>query len=95
LIDLFETSAPKSIADMKRALDHQSPRDLAFAAHTLKGSCGNLGKFPLYEACVRIELAARDNSLENMPALVADAEKKLAEMITTLKSLPPKSSQKQ
>lgn len=88
LIDLFEASAPKSITDMKRALDQNSARDMAFAAHTLKGSCGNLGNFPLHEACVRIELAARDGHMEDMPGMVADAENKLTEMIAVLKSRP-------
>jgi two-component system sensor histidine kinase/response regulator len=86
LVDIFIESAPASIANMRRALASSNAKDMAFAAHTLKGSCGNLGKVPLYEICARMEVAARNNSMEGMADLVDSAEKELIRLIEALKS---------
>ncbi len=86
LIDLFIESAPKSIEDMKRALEANSAKDLSFAAHTLKGSCGNLGKFPLHEICVQLEQAGRSGDIRGTDDLVASAENELRRLILTLQS---------
>jgi two-component system, sensor histidine kinase and response regulator len=93
LIELFVATAPKSITDMHAALEKENAERLAFAAHTLKGSCGNLGKFPLYEICVQMELAARNGNMSGIGDLVASAENELRRLIEALKSYgKPKSS---
>ena len=85
LIDLFVTSAPGSIDDMKRALEKSDARALAMAAHTLKGSCSNWGPSPLRELCAEIEIMGRTGRIESAAAAVASAEVELYRFIDALK----------
>jgi CheY-like chemotaxis protein/HPt (histidine-containing phosphotransfer) domain-containing protein len=86
LIELFAASAPKSIAQMHAAVEKNDAAALSFAAHTLKGSCGNLGKFPLYEICVQLEQIGRSGNLNGVGDLVVSAENELRRLIDTLRS---------
>jgi two-component system sensor histidine kinase/response regulator len=86
LADIFIECAPVSIQGMKRALEAANAKDLAFAAHTLKGSCGNFGKLPLYEICAQVELAARNNEMRGMAELVASADRELTRLTEALRS---------
>ncbi len=84
LIELFVASAPKSITDMKHAVEKSDAKALTFASHTLKGSCGNLGKFPLYEICAQIEQIGRSGNLNGVGDLVTSAENELRRFIDAL-----------
>jgi signal transduction histidine kinase/DNA-binding response OmpR family regulator/HPt (histidine-containing phosphotransfer) domain-containing protein len=86
LIELFGTSAPTSISDMRRALEKSSAADLSLAAHTLKGSCSNFGAARLRELCVQIEQSGLSGNLDGAVDLVASAEKELDRLIKALKS---------
>ena len=86
LIDLFMASAPKSMADMQRALETSSAAGLSMAAHTLKGSCSNFGAAPLREICAQIEEAGLSGNIEGVAGPVARAEKELHRLIAALKS---------
>jgi two-component system sensor histidine kinase/response regulator len=86
LIELFATSAPTSIADMRRALEKSSSADLSVAAHTLKGSCSNFGAAPLHKLCAQIEEAGRSDNLGGIGDLIESAEKELYRLIGALES---------
>jgi len=86
LIELFATSAPTSIADMRRALEKSSAADLSMAAHTLKGSCSNLGAIPLRELCAQIEQAGLSGNFDGAVDLIGSAEKELRRLIEALES---------
>jgi two-component system sensor histidine kinase/response regulator len=85
LIELFVTSAPGSITDMKRALEKSDAKALAMAAHTLKGSCSNWGPSPLREMCAELEIMGRAGRIESAAAAVASAEAELYRFIDALK----------
>jgi PAS domain S-box-containing protein len=86
LIGLFIDSAPASITQLKLAAEKKNAADIAFAAHTLKGSCGNFGKSELYETCVQLEQAGRDGKLGDVAELVTKAEMELSFLIETLRA---------
>jgi CheY-like chemotaxis protein len=86
LIGLFASSAPASIIGMRRALEQSDAKALSMAAHTLKGSCSNMGASPLRDICAQLELLAGHNNLNGTQDLVASAEKELERLIETLKT---------
>jgi two-component system sensor histidine kinase/response regulator len=86
LIDLFVAGAPASIAEMRLALERSNPEHLVIAAHTLKGTCGNFGAFPLRELCAQIEQAGRNSDPHGSADLIVSAEKELARLIGALES---------
>jgi len=86
LIDLFVATAPKSMTEMREAVEKSNASDLATAAHTLKGSCSNWGASPLRDLCARIEQAGREGKMAGMADLVADGEKELQRFIDALRS---------
>jgi PAS domain S-box-containing protein len=85
LVDIFTTSAPTTMAQIRDALQRANASDLCMAAHTLKGSCSNLGKSPLRDLCAQIELISRGGTIEGTADLVASAEKELRSFIEALK----------
>jgi len=86
LVELFVATAPKSLTEMKCALEKSNAAELATVAHTLKGSCSNWGASPLRDLCARIEQAGRKGEMEGMADLVANAEKELQRFIDALRS---------
>jgi PAS domain S-box-containing protein len=85
LIELFITSAPASIVDMRTALGKSDPKALAMAAHTLKGSCSNWGPSPLREICAELETIGRDGRMEGVSDRIASADAELYRFIAALK----------
>ena len=86
LIELFTTSAPASIAEMRHALEEANTAGLSLAAHTLKGSCSNFGAAPLRELCVQIEEAGPGGPSDLTANLVTAAENELDRVIQALTS---------
>jgi signal transduction histidine kinase/CheY-like chemotaxis protein len=71
LIDVFLEDTPRLLKDLENAAagpDYDALRD---AAHSLKSSSANLGAMSLSAAAKRVELAAREHSLERPAVAVA------------------------
>lgn len=71
LVDVFLEDSPRLIRALERAAagpDYEALRD---AAHSLKSSSANLGAQSLSAAAKRVELAAREGSLERPAVAVA------------------------
>jgi two-component system sensor histidine kinase/response regulator len=85
LVDIFSSSAPTTMAQIRDALQRANASDLSMAAHTLKGSCSNLGKSPLLLLCAQIEEIARRGTIAGTADLVASAEQELRSFIEALK----------
>ncbi|TWT19447.1 Hpt domain-containing protein [Luteimonas marina] len=71
LIDVFLDDTPRLIKALENAAagpDYDALRD---AAHSLKSSAANLGAMSLSAAAKRVELAAREKSLERPAVAVA------------------------
>jgi HPt (histidine-containing phosphotransfer) domain-containing protein len=62
LIDLFLADAPARIDAIRAAVARQDWAALTAPAHSLKGSCGSLGAFPLAELCGRLEHCGRQDA---------------------------------
>jgi HPt (histidine-containing phosphotransfer) domain-containing protein len=77
---LFMEDYPKTLADIRRALDIQSGPALESAAHNLKGAVGNFGAAPVWEAARSLEQMGRENQL-------AHSEAAWVELNTTLTQL--------
>ncbi|WP_425599838.1 ATP-binding protein [Luteimonas aestuarii] len=71
LVDVFLEDTPRLLKDLENAAagpDYDALRD---AAHSLKSSSANLGAMSLSAAAKRVELAAREQSLERPAVAVA------------------------
>lgn len=67
LIETYLHDSLKRVIDIADAFQKADSSRLSKAAHSLKGSCSNVGAVCLYEMCKEIEIFAKNNQL-------ADAE---------------------
>jgi PAS domain S-box-containing protein len=84
LIDIFIESAPASITAMRDASTKSDATALSRAAHTLKGSCSNMGASPLRAICSQIEMLGRQNNLNGTTDLIEQAEEELGRLTEAL-----------
>src|SRR5690606_33472416 len=71
LVDVFLEDTPRLIAALEGAAAGPDFDALRDAAHSLKSSSANLGAMSLSAAAKRVELAARERSLERPAVAVA------------------------
>jgi HPt (histidine-containing phosphotransfer) domain-containing protein len=64
LVDAFVVMYPGSLEEVRQALYREDLRTVARVAHMLKGSVGNFGPGPAYEAALGLEEMARAARLE-------------------------------
>jgi HPt (histidine-containing phosphotransfer) domain-containing protein len=74
LISIFLESAAQDIEKMRIAIHAQDAAALASAAHSLKGSCSNMGASPLYALCQQIENDGQSASLDGTAKLLESLE---------------------
>ncbi len=78
LIDLFLEDAPVRLSRLKESVDQHDPNGLMQAAHSLKGSCGNLGARGMAALCANLELRARAGMLTGVEETCATLEREFA-----------------
>ncbi len=73
LLETFLNDSEQRLAQLQHALAHQATGlpELGMAAHSFKGSSGNLGAVRLAELCSRLEIRAQNNQWGGIEALVA------------------------
>ncbi len=64
MIDAFLAEAPQLLAQIKQAIEQGDAETLRMAAHTLKGSGGNMGARPVQQLSRTLEKMARQGVLE-------------------------------
>jgi len=74
LVELFLSDTPSRIEQLHAALKNSAAHDLEAAAHSLKGSAGNLGAQTIAAACGRIMQAARAGDLAPLAPFVKSVE---------------------
>ncbi len=76
VIGIFLGDTPRRLAALRAALARGDAGAVVREAHTLKGSCGNLGARPMAERASTLEALARAGKLVPVPALLdgLDAE---------------------
>lgn len=71
LVDIFLEDTPRLVRALENAAGGPDYDALREAAHSLKSSSANLGAMSLSAAARRVELAARERSLERPAVAVA------------------------
>jgi HPt (histidine-containing phosphotransfer) domain-containing protein len=84
LIDTFLEDAVQVQSDIQRAIAGSNAGELRRAAHTLKSNAANFGATALEAACLDLENAGKNNSLEAAPDLFARIEKEFEQAKTAL-----------
>ena len=74
---IFLAEAPRKIALARDAIARADAPAVEGAAHSLKGSCRNLGAEPLARICGRLENAAREGAIGGAAALMAEIDAEL------------------
>ncbi|MBZ5578960.1 MAG: response regulator [Acidobacteriia bacterium] len=72
LIDLFLSSAPEMLGQMRHAAEDEDTAALRRAAHTLKGSSGQMGALRMQEICGIIEGLTSTGSLVGVDLLLTE-----------------------
>ena len=70
VLKLFVHEVPKKILTLQTALDAGDAAQVGRAAHSLKGSSGNIGAAAMLEVCRRIDDAAKTGDLERVALLM-------------------------
>ena len=87
LIDLFLTDAPKLMDQMRRATEDEDAPALRRAAHTMKGSSGQMGALRIQDICATIETLAETGSLVGVEPLLTELSLAFARSVSELRSL--------
>ena len=92
LVDLFLSSAPDLLSQMRRAAEDGDDAGLRRAAHTLKGSSGQMGALRMQELCATIETLAASGALAAVDPFLAEVslafERSVAELRALRNSFP-------
>ncbi|PCI43546.1 MAG: histidine kinase [Moraxellaceae bacterium] len=72
LIDTFLSDSEIRLVDVKTAYDELNSKKLRESAHSLKGSCSNVGAAKLADICKHVEELGRVNKAEDAGQLIKD-----------------------
>lgn len=72
LIDTFLSDSEVRLVDVKTAFDDLNSEKLRESAHSLKGSCSNVGASKLADICKHVEELGRVNKAEDAGELIKD-----------------------
>lgn len=87
LIQMFLDDGPSKVAAMTDGLAAGDLEKAERAAHSLKGSSGNLGARLLQNACEEMQLATRYHKLDESRRLVPLLQRRFEEAETALRKL--------
>jgi PAS domain S-box-containing protein len=87
LIELFMNEAGKDMEKLRQALDAGSAKEIRMLAHSIKGSSLNIGAKAFAQACANLEIACRENNLEQGPALMQIVEVNYKQVQEELKKI--------
>jgi PAS domain S-box-containing protein len=72
VVRAFSADVPKLLADLRAGIEHNDPRRVQRAAHTIKSSCTIVGAHPLASLCHRLERLAADGRTDSVDGHVAE-----------------------
>ncbi len=85
LINMFLEDTPGRLQDIQHSLEAGDLQAMAAAAHSLKGSSGNLGAWLLQEDCQRLQVAGQhnlqDEAQQALPAMEQHCREALAALV--------------
>jgi two-component system, sensor histidine kinase and response regulator len=85
LVSVFLEDSPKQIAQIQEAIRRGDSKELARAAHTLKGSIGNFAAKRAFAAAQRLEATSRSGDLRTVDDEFAALEVELTVLDTELR----------
>jgi len=74
LVETFLCDSEERLRSLRAAFAASDSAALRHAAHSFKGSCGNMGAAVLSGLCKQLEEAARHNDLTTAQGLIAKVE---------------------
>jgi len=77
IVGSFLLETPRRVARMREALGRTDAEDLAFVAHSLKGSSGQIGAVRVAALSFELEKQGKSADLAAAPALLAELEREL------------------
>jgi CheY-like chemotaxis protein len=86
VVDSFLAETPRRLQLLKEALGRADAKDLAFLAHSLKGSSGQIGARRVAAVSFELEQTGRSADLGPASALLAELERELAQVAPLLES---------
>jgi HPt (histidine-containing phosphotransfer) domain-containing protein len=86
LLDTFITDSEERLLAIQQACHQADSHALRQAAHSLKGSCSNMGAPMLAELCRQLESSGRQGALQEAEVLLEQTQRELAIVRILLKS---------
>ncbi|MDD2338440.1 MAG: response regulator, partial [Geobacteraceae bacterium] len=77
VVGLFLKEYPKTMKEIREAIDESDPLRLNWAAHALKGSVGNFGACGVFDLAKRLEMMGGENALNGAEETRIALEKEL------------------
>jgi HPt (histidine-containing phosphotransfer) domain-containing protein len=74
LIELFLTEVPPQLVGLREAVEAGDAHSVERIAHTLKGSCGNMGAVRMAALCAELEKVGSSGERRRAPELVERLE---------------------
>ena len=74
LVDLFFADVPPQLASLREAIESGDASSVKRVAHTLKGSCGNMGAQRMAALCARLQDIGASGYLTHAPELLKQLE---------------------
>ncbi len=87
LIQMFLDDGPSKVRSITEGLIAGDFELMERAAHSLKGSSGNLGARHLQDACEKMQLASRQHQLDHVRSIAAEIVAAFAEADRALREL--------
>ena len=87
VLQLFLDDVPGRIGRLRAACQAGDAAEVHRAAHSLKGSSGNIGAIQLLEVCRQLDNQGRAGDLSETPALVASLEIEYARVAAEIREL--------
>jgi HPt (histidine-containing phosphotransfer) domain-containing protein len=84
---LFLDDYPKSLIELRQAVDARDPKRVERSAHGLKGSVSNFGARPAVDAAFQLEIMGRAQQLVEVEQVLLTLELALAALRPELESL--------
>ena len=74
LIELFLSDVPPQLVALREAVEAGDANSVERVAHTLRGSCGNMGAVGMEDICAELEEIGRSEDQRDAPALASRLE---------------------
>ncbi len=87
LMDTFLSESVRQFAEARQAWQSSDLEMLRRHAHSLKGSCGNVGATELQSTCAALEHSARDELTADIPALIEQVSNQLETVSEAIRAL--------